>query len=149
MIEQIGTGREIYAGPRTPFVASFVGENNGFAGRIGRVDAASAELETPFGTLVGRRGEGAAPGRPGTIFIRPESLRVAAPGEAASIQAEILTTAYEGSATHLFLRDAEGRAITMTAGNREAAAIPAAGARIGLVHDPAEAIVLATDGPAA
>ena len=149
VIEQIGTGREIYAAPRTPFVASFVGENNGFSGRIGRVDAASAELQTPFGTLVGRRGEGAAPGRPGTIFIRPESLRVAAPGEAASLQAEILTTAYEGSATHLFLRDAEGRAITMTAGNREAAAIPAAGARIGLVHDPAEAIVLATDGPAA
>jgi spermidine/putrescine transport system ATP-binding protein len=52
VIEQIGTGREIYAAPRTPFVASFVGENNGFSGRIGRVDAASAELETPFGTLV-------------------------------------------------------------------------------------------------
>jgi ABC-type Fe3+/spermidine/putrescine transport system ATPase subunit len=126
-----------------------VGENNGFSGRIGRVDAASAALETSFGTLVGRRGEGAAPGRPGTIFIRPESLRVAGPGETASIQAELTTTAYEGSATHLFLRDGEGRAITMTAANREAAAIPAAGARIGLIHDPAEAIVLATDGPAA
>jgi spermidine/putrescine transport system ATP-binding protein len=149
VIEQIGNGREIYANPSTPFVASFVGENNGFAGRIGRVDAASAALETPFGTLVGRRGEGAAPGRAGTIFIRPESLRVAAPGETAAIEAELVTTAYEGSATHLFLRDSAGRTITMTAGNRAAAAIPAPGARMSLVHDPAEAIVLATDGPGA
>ena len=146
VIEQIGTGREIYADPRTPFVASFVGENNGFAGRIARVDAASAAIETPFGTLIGRRGEGAAPGRAGTIFIRPESLRIAAAGETPSLEAELATTAYEGSATHLFLRAQDGRTITMTAGNRDLARIPSAGTRVGLVHDAAEAIVLATDG---
>jgi len=37
VIEQVGTGREIYAEPRTPFVASFVGENNGIEGRVSQV----------------------------------------------------------------------------------------------------------------
>ena len=34
VIEQVGDGRTIYDDPATAFVASFVGENNGFAGRV-------------------------------------------------------------------------------------------------------------------
>src|ERR1700741_1117179 len=46
VIEQVGDGRWIYDGPATAFVASFVGENNPFAGKIGRADDARAVVET-------------------------------------------------------------------------------------------------------
>ncbi|MBM3626234.1 MAG: ABC transporter ATP-binding protein [Alphaproteobacteria bacterium] len=149
VVEQVGTGREIYADPRTPFVASFVGENNGIEGRIASVDGARAAIDTPLGRLVGRRGEGAAAGRAGTIFVRPESLRVAAPGTDAALAAEIVSTAFEGSTTHVFLRAASGQALTMTVDMREAATLPAPGATLRLSCDEGEAIVLATDGKGA
>ncbi len=149
VIEQVGTGRDIYAAPRTPFVASFVGENNGIDGRIAAVDGDRAEIDTPLGRLGGRRGEGAATGRDGTIFVRPESLRVAGPGDAAALEAEIASTAFEGSTTHVFLRAANGQKLTMTVDMRDAAALPAPGARLRLACDEGEAIVLASAGPAA
>ena len=50
-IEQIGTSTEIYNHPQTAFVASFVGENNRFAGRVvdGRGDF--GVIDSPAGRL--------------------------------------------------------------------------------------------------
>ena len=149
VIEQIGTGQDIYANPRTPFVAGFVGETNAVAGRIADADTASVALDTAFGRLTGRRGQGAVPGTAGTLFIRPESLRVAAQGAPAALQAELVSSAFEGNTTHLFLRTADGLKLTMTAGPREAASLPGPGARLALTYDPAEAIVLGALGSAA
>jgi spermidine/putrescine transport system ATP-binding protein len=51
VVEQVGTGREIYAEPRTPFVAAFVGENNGIEGTVSQaassVAAARARWRAP------------------------------------------------------------------------------------------------------
>ena len=44
--EQVGTPRELYHQPRTPFVAGFVGANNRMAGRATRVDGDFVELAT-------------------------------------------------------------------------------------------------------
>ena len=149
VIEQVGTGREIYAEPRTPFVASFVGENNGIEGRVSQVVGARAAIDTPLGRLVGRRGEGAEAGAAGTIFVRPESLRVVAPGGTAALEAEIASTAFEGSTTHVFLRASNGQKLTMTVDMRDAAALPAPGATLRLSCDEADAIVLGTGGATA
>src|SRR5512138_1889049 len=39
VIEQVGDGKVVYDAPRTAFVASFVGENNPFPGRVTKADA--------------------------------------------------------------------------------------------------------------
>jgi len=143
VVEQIGDGKTIYENPATAFVASFVGENNGFEGRIVGADADGAAIETPLGRMTGRRGAGAVRDGIGILFVRPEALRLAAKGETAAFEADLVTTAFEGNATHLFLRTASGQQVTVSSGRREAATIPAIGARVGLAYDPREAIVLA------
>jgi len=145
VIEQIGDGKTIYENPSTAFVAAFVGENNGFRGRVVGADGVAAVVETPIGRIAGRRGAGVAAGADGIVFIRPEALRLANQGESAAFEAELVTTAFEGNATHLFLRTASGQQVTMSSGRRQASAIPAIGARVGLAYDPREAIVLAAD----
>ena len=48
-IEQIGTSTEIYNHPRTAFVASFVGENNRFAGRVVDAGGDFGVIDSPAG----------------------------------------------------------------------------------------------------
>ncbi|TVP56208.1 MAG: ABC transporter ATP-binding protein [Nodularia sp. (in: Bacteria)] len=45
-IEQIGTPKEIYEHPQTPFVADFIGDTNLFSGEITNVESSSVQIET-------------------------------------------------------------------------------------------------------
>ena len=54
VIEQVGDGKDVYDHPQTAFVASFVGENNVFEGRVRDVNAGSASVDTPHGLLHAR-----------------------------------------------------------------------------------------------
>ncbi len=65
VIEQVGDGRTIYDEPATAFVASFVGENNPFAGRVAQADPTVAVVDTAFGRLRGRNPRGAEGRRQG------------------------------------------------------------------------------------
>ena len=73
-IEQIGTSTEIYNHPETAFVASFVGENNLFTGRV--VDA---ERRLRRHRLPGRPAAGAQPA-PAAGGRRGPALRAARAG---------------------------------------------------------------------
>ena len=73
-VEQVGDGRSVYDHPATPFVASFVGENNGVAGVVEEIAQGMATLNTAIGRLTGRAGAGLVPGALATIFVRPEAL---------------------------------------------------------------------------
>ncbi len=48
-IEQIGPASAVYDRPNTAFVATFVGEQNAFRGRVAAVENGLATLETPKG----------------------------------------------------------------------------------------------------
>jgi spermidine/putrescine transport system ATP-binding protein len=144
VIEQIGEGREIYEKPATKFVASFVGENNGFAGQVVSVQGQEAAIDTAFGRLVGRAAGQLAVGTKATIFVRPEAFRLAAAGEAAQVTTALEATAFEGSTTHLFLRGTDDKQITVTLGRRESENLPLPGSHVGLVFRAADALVLAS-----
>ena len=147
VVEQIGDGREVYDSPKTAFVASFVGENNGFEGTVVSSDGTTAEIDTALGSLKGRANGGAlTAGAKANLFVRPEALRIAAKGAPAALQAEISATAFEGNATHVFLIAPGGRKITMTISRRDEAGGLSAGKSIGLTFDPRDAVVLAASG---
>lgn len=86
VIEQLGSPRDVYDRPVSPFVAGFVGDVNALSG--GRVVAAPGgdrfEVEGPWGRLVARACGGVpAPGAAVVVLLRPERVRVepgAAPG---------------------------------------------------------------------
>lgn len=76
LIEQVDTSDRIYDRPSTPFVASFVGENNILRGRITAVEDGVATLESELGALRGRAVAGLAVGVDAMLFVRPEALRI-------------------------------------------------------------------------
>ena len=138
VVEQVGDGHAIYDRPQTPFVAGFVGENNGVAGRVRAVADGVAEIETPLGLLKGRDGGGLAPGAPAVLFIRPERLR---PG-AAGIAATVTATAFEGHLTHVQLATPDGAKLVMSLGRDLGAHLLTPGLEIFVEFPPADAVVL-------
>lgn len=79
IIQQVADGNTVYNQPENAFVASFVGENNLFTGKVTQIDNDYAVVETPCGLLRVRHGSGGEgqlkPGDQAYVFIRPESLR--------------------------------------------------------------------------
>jgi spermidine/putrescine transport system ATP-binding protein len=146
-IEQVGDGRSVYNHPATPFVASFVGENNGVTGVVSSIADGMATLDTPIGPLKGRGGPDLAPGALATIFLRPESLRLSAPGATADLSAEFVNSAFEGNFTLLFLRASNGQPLTVSVGRGAAPDGLAPGAPLGLTYSSADAPVLLTQKP--
>jgi spermidine/putrescine transport system ATP-binding protein len=141
-VEQVGDGRSVYDHPATPFVAAFVGENNGVSGEVASVADGMAILKTPIGALKGRAGAGLVPGALATIFLRPEALAFAGPGATPDFTAEFVNSAFEGNFTLVFLRAANGQPITLSVGRGADMSALAPGASVGLNFSSADALVL-------
>jgi len=141
VIEQIGDGKTVYDEPETAFVASFVGENNAFPGRVCAADSTGAVVETSFGRLRGRNPKGLKTGDAAILFVRPELLRFGKGGPEASIATTVLTVAFEGNASHVFLKGS-GKDVTVTVGRHDRAVIPGQGAGVDISYDPASGLVL-------
>jgi spermidine/putrescine transport system ATP-binding protein len=107
-IQQIGTPLDIYTKPVNRFVASFIGETNFLpATRHGHglrlaggvvIDNAGAEVA----------GTAATEGKPVTVAVRPEQVRLVDPGDAGAIAATVRSLVYFGTDTHCHLALADG-----------------------------------------
>ncbi|MDP7564483.1 MAG: ABC transporter ATP-binding protein, partial [Arenicellales bacterium] len=78
-IDQVSDGTIVYDRPETAFVASFVGENNAFPGRVIEVTQGVASVQTKSGMLYAQV-SAVSPltsGDAGIVFVRPESVRFA------------------------------------------------------------------------
>ena len=95
-IEQIGTSTEIYNHPETAFVASFVGENNRFTGRVVDASGDFGAIDSP-----GRPAAGAEPA-PADRGRRGPALRAAradAPRRATAAPSRVRTCSRARSPT--------------------------------------------------
>jgi spermidine/putrescine transport system ATP-binding protein len=113
LIEQVADGNTIYDNPETSFVASFVGENNMFEGKVSEVSDGFAVVDTPSGALrakaVKRNGKDQlSVGDDAHVFVRPESLKFVN-GESSDneINATIKQREFEGNFWQVFF-DVEG-----------------------------------------
>lgn len=70
--EQVGSPRELYHNPATPFVASFVGETNRWQGEVASVVDGGLTVRLPNGG--GIQGRGDAKQGPVLAFVRPEAV---------------------------------------------------------------------------
>jgi putative spermidine/putrescine transport system ATP-binding protein len=124
-IEQVGTPREIYENPTTPFVAGFVGISN-------LVHGAAAQRLT---------------GRDATFSVRPERLTLHAvsadgscnsvPEGRLSIDATVSHIEYLGSLTRVGVLITDGVPLTVQVTNASNAALPyGVGSRVWLSFDP-------------
>ncbi len=148
VIEQVGDGKEIYDDPATAFVASFVGENNDFAGTVKAAENGHAVVATALGDLPARIATAARgalkPGDSAMVFIRPENFAVAETGGGGNgIAATIANEEFEGQSYHVFLEGEGGSHIKMSLTNRgQARAASAVGQEVTLAYDPEQAVAL-------
>jgi thiamine transport system ATP-binding protein len=116
-VEQVGTPRQVYRRPATAFVASFVGDNNLFEGRVVErddgtlgvdVDGTAFRIESPSGTA-------ASVGPRVTFGVRPEQLRVVDAGDeypANRLTGTVERAEFLGETTRVWL-DWEGRELVV------------------------------------
>ena len=120
VVEQVADGTTVYDHPESAFVASFVGENNLFSGKVSKVSADSATVETNVGNLTAatsKRSNGAKlkRGDDAYVFIRPESLKFANGSNFDNmIKARIVHQEFEGNLWQVFLDAAQGKHVKMS-----------------------------------
>ncbi|MCM2504643.1 ABC transporter ATP-binding protein [Aureimonas altamirensis] len=104
-IIQAGTGRDLYYGPQTPFVARFFSDFNEVRGTVHH-----GEIDTPFGRVAA--GRDAAEGSEMLVLVRPGGLR---PGHGdGSIEARIVHRRFCGEVEQLDIRlDAHPQLVTI------------------------------------
>ncbi len=148
VIEQIGDGRTIYDDPASAFVASFVGENNAFAGRVSAIRDGMALVETAVGSLAARIATAAKgrlqPGAEAMLFIRPEALDIDAEGasDEAVIETTVVGEEFEGPNLHLQLEHRSGTRLRASLVNKGAARGASPGTALRVAFDPAKAVAL-------
>jgi spermidine/putrescine transport system ATP-binding protein len=142
VVQQIADGRAVYDEPATAFVASFVGENNAFAGTVARADASFAVIETSFGALRGRNPTGLKSGDRAILFVRPESANLVSGSADTTLSSRVKSVAFEGNMTHVFLEGAGKKDITVTVGRQNGFTMPEQGAAAAISYDPSMGLVL-------
>jgi spermidine/putrescine transport system ATP-binding protein len=73
--EQVGSPRELYHNPATPFVASFVGETNRWQGETVGETTGTISVRLPSGAVLQGRGTASRPSA--LAFVRPEAIALA------------------------------------------------------------------------
>ena len=147
-IEQVGTPEEIYAQPKSRFVASFIGKMNILDGKVsdaheGRVSCGDHQVLVPAETTQRMQvGQGV------TLLVRPEAISLSEPETVAANDANFLVASIDGVT---FLGVAKRFSLSMS-GQRFIVDVPAMqdksfrrGDRVALSFQPDACRVLASD----
>ncbi|HUR44061.1 MAG TPA: ABC transporter ATP-binding protein [Aestuariivirga sp.] len=144
-IQQVGIPQEIYNNPVNGFVASFVGENNIFAGELLSAIKGSGKFKTASGTFDVAVGQGVSKSTPSKLYIRPEYCLLTKkekPG-GNSIAVEVVDVAFEGNFINIRARDATGKNLIVESRNDTSQPPPEPGTKLYFAFDSAKAFVLA------
>jgi spermidine/putrescine transport system ATP-binding protein len=145
-IQQVGIPQEIYNNPVNGFVASFVGENNIFAGELlSSSGKGGGKFRTESGTFDVTVGQGVSKSTPCKLYIRPEYCLLAKkekPGDN-SIAVEVVDVAFEGNFVNIRARDATGKNLIVESRNDTSQPPPEPGTKMYFAFDSAKACILA------
>ena len=145
VLQQVATPNEIYNNPANGFVASFVGENNIFDGKIKSVKAGTAAFETSLGSFESKLGPDVKKNTPVRLYVRPEhcALSKAVAKNSNSIAVEVTEAAFEGNFINVFLRDNAGNTHMAQVQNDPGAPPPQRGAKVQMNFDADHGVLLA------
>ena len=147
IIDQIGDGHAVYDTPATPFVASFVGENNVFRGKITGINGDEASIATNrSGDLISKITPAALGklkvGDDAMMFVRPEVLKPGAGDVKSTISAAVLNEEFEGNTYSVFLEGDGGKQIKMALPNLGQNQHTEKGAVVSFNYDVKNAVVM-------
>ncbi|MBY5972098.1 ABC transporter ATP-binding protein [Ferrimonas balearica] len=135
VIEQVGTGDEVYSDPASAFVASFVGEVNALPGRIIGTEGGMARIETAGGPLTARNPRGLSEGDSAILFVRPEQMRFDAPQNAFDVT--LRRRDLEGAFINYEFTTATGQRLVLQEPNTGPSGARPETARVGFAADTA------------
>ena len=151
-IDQIGTPREIYEHPTTPFVADFIGSLNALDFRVDELvgDLAVMRLGADD-RLVVPVGAGTRTGESLRVAVRPERVQIgpaesAPPDRGSRLVGTVTEIVYLGMYTQFHIRTEAGRVVSHRLADDVVAPIES-GSRVAVSWDPEFASLL--DAPAA
>ena len=141
-IEQVGSGDDVYARPDTPFVATFLGEQNLLRGSIRRISSGIALVETPAGPMAGRMHGSLAEGQAAMLMVRPERLTLGpGPDDLNSISGTVVRRDLEGPFLTFVVMAGEQTITAHRANDGSFTALP--GESVVLSFRPEDAVVMA------
>lgn len=141
ILQQVGAPRELYDNPATPFVARFVGETNAIDGRVVSIQNGIASVDTPFGSLRGRAGNGLSQGVAAKLYVRPEALEHGEDG-ANKLAATIERVDFEGAFALSYGQLEDGDTLIASIPSTALGTAPEIGARAVFTFDESNAVVL-------
>ena len=143
MLQQVGTPQEIYNHPANAFVASFVGENNVFAGKVVSAESGFGQFETEFGRFKARLGPGVNLGTTAKLYVRPErsTLNPAQPG-GNEVPVEVMSLTFEGNFINVLTRDDRGYLHMVQVQNDPGGKPVAPGSKMRMSFQPTDGVVL-------
>ncbi|TPI57346.1 ABC transporter ATP-binding protein [Mesorhizobium sp. B3-1-3] len=151
-LQQVGTPEQIYETPDNGFVASFVGENNVFSGKLEKISGALGAFRTQDGTMLHAKvGPGVTVTSAVHLYIRPQRIALEALGGRTSniahneLPVVVQRASFEGNFVNVFTVDHQGSERVVQVPSEKSASIPAVGSSANLVFSTDKAIILADD----
>jgi ABC-type Fe3+/spermidine/putrescine transport system ATPase subunit len=153
-VMQDGTPSEIYASPKHPFVADFLGSTNWLNGCIVRgLEGTTSQFHSESGisfTLPHchetRDGDCALCLRPERVSLIPSSAREATPDNAVLLPAKLIDAVDLGSSQHYVVRLTTGERLKVVALSGSGAA-PQHGDHVQVAFDPADCLIFSKPNP--
>ena len=144
VLQQVAVPLDIYNDPATAFVASFVGESNVFAGRVGETDGSTGRIETDSGAFTARLGRGVARGDQALLFVRPEHMRLGAQAAAAAnrIDSVFSHAEFEGNFVNVFCVNGARKPLMTQTPSDPAVLALTQGAAMPVGFDAADGVIL-------
>jgi spermidine/putrescine transport system ATP-binding protein len=136
VVEQVGDPEGVYKRPATTFVAGFIGVSNLTPGEVTTANSSGVEPKLDAGPTVRARDVlDVRPGERAHAVVRPEKLSlgsagVSSDGDRASVEGQVESSLYLGTATQMVVRLGDGTRMTVLVPNADAAArkeLPSAG----------------------
>ena len=116
VFEQVGSPQDLYYQPLTPFVASFVGNNNGFTGSVESTDGVRAMVRSAEGlVLQARMHTLLTPGAQAQLFVRPEAMLLLEAGQGLPdprwtvYEAQVESLLFDGANSAVLVRESHSR----------------------------------------
>lgn len=105
-LEQVGTPKEVYERPETPFVARFIGNTNLLEGMLVSSDRNSAQVKLKDGREVvieGDTANGAKPGDRVLLSVKPQAVKLVSESQI-GLPSTILNRSYLGASTEYVVK---------------------------------------------
>ena len=143
-LQQVARPEDIYNLPSNGFVASFVGENNIFDGKLVSSIQSQGRFETDHGIFEATIGAEALNTQKLRLYVRPEHARLhqEAPATGNAIAVTVSDVSFEGNFINIHTITEQNRALIVEMRNDGASKIPEIGTRHYFTFDQNRALIL-------